>query len=325
MKAKMPLAITWFAHRRTDSLCQKLGWTYLVIDTHSRGLIRYVELSFRTIVSLVRRRPRVVVAQNPSLVLTLLCIALRPALRFRLVVDAHNEAIRPYLHTGIFIVWATRVCHQCADLTIVTNRPLAETVIRAGGKAYVLPDPIPRSPEVSVTPSREGGFLIAVISTFARDEPLSEVFGAASLLPGTFHFRVTGNVKHLEPALRAKAPENVIFTGFLSEADYWGLLFECDAVVDLTKMPDCLVCGAYEAVGARKPLVLSDSRVARDWFGDAATYVDNVATAIAESVLRIHAESATWRRRSELANTRIQSSWEKLGDELRVAIRTLER
>ena len=53
---------------------------------------------------------------------------------------------------------------------------------------------------------------------------------------------------------------------------------------------DCLVCGAYEALAAGKPLVLSRTRALRDYFGTAALLTDNTIDGIAASVERAYAE-----------------------------------
>lgn len=322
----IPVAIAWFWHRRTHQLCQRMNWRHLVLETPRTGILRYATLSWRTILTLARDRPRFLVVQNPSMVLVLLCIALRPMLRFRLVVDAHNEAVSPYLFSSFFIRWAARFCLRAADLTIVTNGALARTVAEAKGTPAILPDPLPQPPASEGEPPPPAGFTVVIVSTFARDEPLAEMLAAAkSLQEDGFLFKVTGNPRKLPEELRAQSPANVSFTGFLPEAEYWDLLRGSDAILDLTLMPNCLVCGAYEAVAVRRPLVLSDGAAAREWFGEAASYVGNDAGAIAAGLRDVRQRHQELERRIPAEAERIEARWIALSEDLAATLHALRR
>src|SRR5690606_17758823 len=52
-------------------------------------------------------------------------------------------------------------------------------------------------------------------------------------------------------------------------------------VLDLTLKPNCLVCGAYEALAAHRPMVLSDNPATVDLFGKVAVFP---RTAAAEDI-----------------------------------------
>jgi hypothetical protein len=137
------LAITWFHHRRMEGLCEGLG-----IELHTlvskRGRVgRYIELIRRTLALLSQRRPKVLLVQNPSFVLTAFALAMRPWFGYRLVVDAHNEAVEPYILTQGWYRRLTALLLRRADATIVTNRWLSAQVAAVGGHPFVLPDPIP--------------------------------------------------------------------------------------------------------------------------------------------------------------------------------------
>lgn len=312
------VALTWFAHRRTESLCRRFGWSYWVIETRSTGLVRYLRLAPRTILRLARMRPQVLVVQNPSLVLTTLCVLLRPFFRYRLVVDAHNEAVRPFAFRNAPLLWLSRLCLRRADVTIVTNEALAHVVQAAGGTPFVLPDPLPEPPPGPAAGESHAGLTVAVISTFAADEPLEEIVSAASRLQGAAEFSITGNLRRLRQSLREQASANVKFTGFLAESEYWALLRNCDVVIDLTLKPDCLVCGAYEAVAVGKPVILTDSTASRAWFGDAAIYVHNDADSIARALRDVSERIEYWTSKVSAAAPGIERAW----DERRSALRS---
>ena len=303
------LALSWFDHRRTRGLCAGLGIELALVDTRYRGLRRYLTLGLRTLALLIRRRPRVLLVQNPSLVLSALVLVLRPLLGFRVVIDAHNEAVEPYENPQGWIKSLSRWVIRRADLTIVTNRQLALNVTAQGGTPFVLPDLIPQPPAAREPGARNPQFHVALIATFAKDEPIAPIFEAVRELP--LQMSVTGNSSRLKGEVAALAPANVHFTGFLEETDYWALLRAVDAVVDLTLKPDCLVCGAYEALAVGKPMLLSDNAASIELFGDSAVFTDNTKQGIREGLERlmrnvVHLQTAALRKREEL-----RSEWQR--------------
>lgn len=147
------------------------------------------------------------------------------------------------------------------------------------------------------------------------DEPVAEVFAAARMLPDVT-FYVTGNSKRVGARLQAEKPENVILTGFLPESDYSGLLQNVDGLVILTKSPNILNCGAYEALATGKPAVISDWPQMRRCFRRGFIYADNTTKGIAAAVEKMLDEQITLTReivtmRSELV-TRRQPEFQKL-------------
>ena len=236
----------------------------------------------RTLRLLLTRSFSVIVAQNPSIVLTTLLVCLRPLRRYRLVVDAHNEAITPFVHDVAVVRALSRWLMRRACLTIVTNAELSERVRRARGRSFVLPDPLPMVPPHLPAGTTRPTYVV-VVCTFAPDEPLGEIFAAAQALPRV-HFKVTGNAQRCAPALIASKPANVELTGFLDEHSYWALLAASQAVVDLTSMPDCLVCGAYEALALGVPMILTDNPAGRRLFGQIAVFADMAPAEIAAAI-----------------------------------------
>jgi glycosyltransferase involved in cell wall biosynthesis len=307
------LALTWFDHRRTTELCEGLRIELLSLTTRRRGLARYLELAMRTLPAIARRRPKAVLVQNPSLILAVLMALLRPFFRYRLVVDAHNEAVEPYINRTHHVRWLTHWALRAANLTIVTNSYLAQTVQRLGGQPFVLPDRVPRPPQLKQR-TLAGDFPLLLISTFAPDEPLREVMEAVR---GTdWALYVTGNHKKASAELLAAAPPNVIFTGFLSESEYWEHMAACGAVIDLTTMPNCLVCGGYEAAALAKPLLLTHSPAAVDLFGDAAVFTDNSPQDIRRALHDLRSRAAELSVRMRERHQALDREWQTRADDL---------
>jgi len=305
------LALTWTEHRRTTGLCAGLDLELVVIRAKNRGALRYLFASVRTIALLLRRRPDVLLVPNPSLVLATLAILLRPILRYRLVVDAHNEAVVPFIHQQCWLRRVSRWVVSKADLTIVSNRLLAAAVEEQGGRPFTLPDRIPEPPIASVGMASvgklQGAFNAVLISTFAPDEP---VLGVLEAVRGTsIDLYVTGDCCKLGPSTRQNVPRNVHLTGFLPEAEYWKLLRSADAIVDLTLMENCLVCGAYEALALGKPMLLSNNRASVEFFGDSALYTDNAPDDIRRMLGQVQSEHGRLVRGAAVKRAELVVSW----------------
>jgi glycosyltransferase involved in cell wall biosynthesis len=301
------LAIAWTAHRRTTGLCAGLGLELIVLRTDLRGPARFLPLSLRTAVLLLRRRPRILLVPNPSLVLSVLAVSLRPVLRYRLVVDAHNEAVVPFIHQGRWLQRLSRWVLRRADLTLVTNRALAAVVETQGGQAFTLPDPIPQAPS-PLSPSRlQGEFNAVLISTFAPDEPVADVFEAVRGL--SIDLYVTGDHRKLDPVAAKSLPSNVHLTGFLPEVEYWKLLQSADALIDLTLMDNCLVCGAYEALSAGKPMLLSNNVASIELFGDSALYTNNAPNHIRRMLEQLREERGRLENAVSVKRAELTALW----------------
>jgi glycosyltransferase involved in cell wall biosynthesis len=262
-------------------------------------------------------RPKVVLVQNPSLILAVLTALVRPLFGYKLVVDAHNEAVEPYINRSRIVLAFTSWVLRRADLTIVTNRYLAQTVVAAGGNPFVLPDRIPR-PLQHERKELAGSFRLLLIATFAPDEPLAAVIDAVRDTPYSLY--VTGNHRKAPPELLAQALPNVTFTGFLSEADYWAHLAACDAVVDLTTMPNCLVCGGYEAASLAKPLLLTRSPAAVDLFGEAAVFTDNSTADIRRALEELRSRAVDLAARMQKRHHELDREWRTSADSLGPAL-----
>ncbi len=293
--------ISWSAHRRTSGLCAAWDLPLHVIP-HARGRVlhrlRWFEQAGRTLALLRRTRPSILFVQNPSLVLATLALSTRRFFGYSLIVDAHNEGVRPFMRPGRFVAWLTRRLLKGADATIVTNPALEKDVTAAGGRALVLPDRLPEPELPAKAAAMNKATLIAVISTFLPDEPVAAIMAAAATLPEV-QFAFTGDVRRFRHR-DIELPSNVRLTGYLADKAFWKLLAQADVICDLTLKPDCLVCGAYEALALAKPMVLSDNPATREIFGSAAVLTDNSAASIACAV----ATAVEQRERLE-ANARV--------------------
>jgi glycosyltransferase involved in cell wall biosynthesis len=212
-----------------------------------------------------------------------LAVLTRRLFGYYLVVDAHNEGVRPFHRPGALVRWFTRGVLKRADATIVTNAALVQDVAAAGGRPLVLPDRLPEPPPLPLKHEiTDDAPHVVVIATFWGDEPIAAIIEAAATMPEV-RFAFTGDARKFDKT-GTELPPNVRLTGFLPDSAFWQLLAQAVVVCDLTLKSDCLVCGAYEALAVGKPMVLSDNPATRESFGPAAVLTGSAPDEIAQAV-----------------------------------------
>lgn len=274
--------ITWEEQRRTEELARLLGVKLHKLIYKGPYYLKVLVNSLGTLKLILAERPSTLIVQNPSMSLAALACLLKPA-GYRLVVDRHSNFKFHTAGSGspkykAFHV-LSRYTVRKADLTIVTNQFLKDVVDSWGGRGFILQDAIPSMP-LKGNKKLKGSFNIAYPCSFDSDEPVKEVLEAAASLPAGAVVHITGNPSKLSQALRAKAPANVVFTGFLSEAEYQTLINSSDLVYALTTQDHTLLCCAYEALSAGKPMVLSNKDGLREYFGKGRVLADNSPASI---------------------------------------------
>ena len=161
------------------------------------------------------------------------------------------------------------------------------------------------TPPMLSTRRLQEDFNVVPIATCAPDAVLAAVHGV------DLELYVSGVSRKLDLAAAQSVLANVHFTGLLDEAEYWRLLQTADAVIDLTLMDNCLVCGAYEALAVRKPMFLSNNLSGMELFGASVPDTDNRAGDIRRSPERqkgerAHVRAAAVPERIELAASRVE-------------------
>jgi glycosyl transferase family 1/glycosyl transferase family 4 len=310
------VVVTWCAFQpRTQALAAALGATVCNISHAPHGRqawlpLRYLIDAVRTWRALSAARPRAVIVITPP-VFSPLTGWLWCALHRRpLVVDCH---------TGTFHDprwrWARRI-HRAllrrARAALVHSEEDELLVNGWGARVLLLPDDLPRAtphPDPPPQGGREkatphpdpppqgGREKIVIAGRLDDDEPVAEVLEAASLLPDV-EVRFTGNPDRLPAAVRAGAPSNAVFTGFLPWATFMSELASADLVGVFTTDPHVMSRAAFEAVGLGRPLVLSDSAGLRRRFGAAALFCENTAGDLAQALRQALLEQASLTERS---------------------------
>lgn len=268
---------------RSKVLAKEMN-AYLSIHSRCEGyarlrVFRYFLAAFGTVHCIIMKKPRVIVAQCPSIILVFLLTCLRRMIRFRFVIDLHSLIVD---REGI----VNRLLFFCllrADVVIVTNVTYRNKIASKLGNVkniMILPDKIPVIDRASERKLLIGVYNVLYTGGFSSLDPGDELLLAAKSLPETYHVYVTGKRR----SALIELPSNCTYTGYLTSIEYQSLLRSVDVVVILTRNEYSLVCGGYEALAAGKPMVLSDTPVLRAYFDKGVVYTKNDASHIAEAI-----------------------------------------
>lgn len=233
--------------------------------------------------------------------------------------DAHNESVQPFISKSKTMLYLTNRALASSDLVIVTNPFLAELAKKQSTNVFILPDPLPKYMTESVE-RVQSEFTVAVICTCAPDEPIREILAAAEMLTDGFEFQFSGKRQLFFEQFGEDLPPNVSLTGFLPTDEYMKWLACSNAVLDLTEMPDCLVCGAYEAIAECTPMILSDNLENRSLFGSCALITDNRAENISDAVRLAKDNTQMLIKKTKAFGKKYGQQWEKTAKELNAII-----
>ena len=257
------LFITWTPEWRTERLAEGFGGTSLLPAPFARKWpwpLRYVTQAIATTWHVVRRRPQLVSFQNPPPLTGLVLVVLSRMLRFDVWADCHSAPwLDPlWMRFDRLNRWVLARCRgglfHNLEMLEEHGRETPEAILSWTPPLCDLHDPVAAAAAGSHP-------YVVVVCSWSRDEPIEEVLTAARLLPDV-PFKVTGNAPD---DMRAGAPDNVTFTGYLAVPDYWKLLQGAATVMCMTRYPKTMQQGIAEALEAGVFGVSSNTQTMRDW------------------------------------------------------------
>lgn len=269
--------------------------------------LRYLLMTFHTFILVLIRRPRVVFVMNQPIFLPLILFVLSRITGVRYVLDSHSGLFnKPQWRWSLPVM---KYVYRASLFSIVTNESHRKLTESWGARVVVL-GALSVGDEPVEPFDRPEEPCIAVIGTFAADEPLEEMMQASRDLPDV-RFFVTGALKNAPRQLIEKAPQNVTFTDYQPRAKYVGLVQAMDAAMILVKNDDVMQRGAYEAMSWGIPIITSDWGVLRENFYRGAAFVDNSPEDIIRAVREVLGNLD--RYKSEIAELRRErrEKWEE--------------
>ena len=244
-------------------------------------LLQYLVLWVRTQGLLCSEQPKVVWCQLPQAPLLSAAIWRRRWIdpNLMVVADCHNP-----MFAGPWVRWpGLPGLLNRADLVVVHTEPVAELARAVGVTPSLLrvlsdaPAAISDAHPTSVAPSRP---YVLFLTGFNSDEPIAELQQAARLAPDIL-FCVTGDLRRAAGRHDVRAsPPNMRFLGFLDPEVLDAVIRGASAMLCLTKNNHEQSSSVSEAVGAGRPLVVSDTPVLRAMLPQGAIFVstDNPAS-----------------------------------------------
>ena len=311
---KKGIWITWELQRRNRGISSYLSWPLYEILSGKTRIIRYASSILNTIFIIYKEKPKYLVTQNPSIILSSLVNIIKPLFKFVHIIDAHNSGLYPKEGKSKILMAISRWLQRGADITIVTNDALKNTVDLNGGNAFVLPDKIPIAPKVKKM-DLQGKFKFACISSFGKDEPYQNILDAGRIVGNDTYIYLTG--KYEGKISNSQVPSNCKLLGYLNEQDFWSLLYSVDGIIDLTKRENCLVCGAYEGLAVGKPLILSGTQAIMSYFNKGCIYVSNSNESIASGIENFIEQKEHLEREIHKLRNNLENEWVILMENLK--------
>lgn len=277
-------------------------------------ILEYLRKFFATLFILFTKKPDVVWIQLPPLpALTAAAIyKLFSLKKVRLVGDCHNSMLRSPWATFPTAIWHLNFCdvllvHNLEQLTVIKEMGVKSPVEVLEDAPATMRFQVERKLDFNIKPK------ILFPASFSEDEPIAEVFAAAELIP-EMEFYITGNIQRATGRHDlSKRPSNVILTGFLSLNDFEQLFSTCDVILGFTKYEGIQLSVCNEAVGAGKPMVLSQTKILQSLFYKGSEFVDSSDPASIAKGCRLVVENneAYSKAVKELCLERV-SDWRKL-------------
>jgi len=274
--------------RRSQYFAQALGIKlHNVYFTQRRGafyaIVKYPIQALQTIWLLMRVRPQLVFVQDPPTPAALVVWFCGLFLNIKYIIDTHTQR---KLLVDYDILWRIRrFVGKRAMTNIVTNDYLAGLLQEWDAPNIVIGDPaLPFAKTVNKKQLDEG-FTVLWINVAAVDEPRHIVQAAARQL-SHITFYITGDYDRKAElrSFKQESPENMIFTGYTPDDEYYQLLKSVDVAITLTTRDHTLQAGACEAMWLGRPIITSNWEILRDYFPHGTLFVDNTTESLIEAL-----------------------------------------
>ncbi|MEM3833402.1 MAG: hypothetical protein QW128_07435 [Thermoprotei archaeon] len=256
---------------RTKLLAKAIG----VDIVFYKSKVLYVDSAVRTLVHLLRVKPKAVLLQLPQGPLLLLIVFVKRILGFRVIVDAHSGFLVHEDLKNLFLNFPFKGLLRYVDLIIVHNYYASALLPRnVLDKTIVVYDPWYVIEEMSKEYCKgvEQNYIV-IPASYALDEPLHEFLEAYIECKPPIKLVVTGNwMKRRD--LYKEYRYHVIFTGYLPVEKYYKLLCECRGVLTGTKREYTALMSAWEAITFSKPLAVNYTKTLAQLYKGYAVFYD---------------------------------------------------
>lgn len=226
-----------------------------------------------------QNKPNFIVAQSPPI------FSVIPAsiTGIPYIIDAHNPLFQVKMWKKLPL---SRYFIQKSGAVIVHNSEILQLAEKMypSVKLFNIADPIEFISASSNRQRKEKQILI--ISSFDPwDEPVELIVECIKELP-EFTFIITADINKLSTELNLELQQinNVVLTGFLPIKEYHDVLCSSLAALVLTTSDATQPSGACEALSSDTQLIISQTSLTQELFGEWAILVDNSKESITQAI-----------------------------------------
>jgi len=250
--------------------------------------VKYPIQAIKTFVKLVKTRPSVVIVQNPPIFAALTCLIYNKNYRVKIIVDHHsiwsmgefikNQIVKSFVNPVLIPV--EKFCIKNADLnTTYADNWEYELTKMGAKKALTIYDFVdekwPKDADFSVMEgfSKDKKIVVMPCGGHVLERP-DILIEACRDLNATV--AITGEKKYLQRHIaraRELKAENVVFTGFLPDRQYRGLIAACDFAANISKQPYGIPHVLTEALASKRPIIIGKNPAVEKLLGENCPFI----------------------------------------------------
>jgi glycosyltransferase involved in cell wall biosynthesis len=276
---------------------------------------------WRTYQRLKRIQPKLIVSQHThpyASIVTAYYSSNNKHCRF--ILDCHNG---PFIDTP-WTLWPFKKINQAlyrkAAINLVHNQGIGSYVtesLKLTGHFHILHDRIPEPSTHTIDQANNPNFVVPL--SWSRDEPIELLIQAIKHCPNyTFHLTGKSRMKNLD------LPNNALLAGYLEDIDFDRLLQQATGVIALSNRNHVLTRASQEALAYGKPLIISDTPTAREYYRAAAIYTENSKTSITAACHTLIANEKEISTHTKIRRSELLKEWDEELSKLEAELTRLE-
>jgi hypothetical protein len=252
--------------RRSELLAQALDGKLLFFKDN----LPYVRATIKTLISVIRQKPQVLLLQLPQGPLLLEAYFLKKLVGCKIIADVHTGFLLNTDWKGLILNAPFVKLLSLADAVVAHNEAQLDIIPKnVKNKTVVVYDPwylITTKDKIN----KQENYMVFPAS-FAPDEPLEEVIEAVNTSKQPLKLYITGNWKR-SPELKKYASKKIQFTGFLSNQEFNDLLAGASAIITGTTREYTTMMSAWEAIAHNKPLAVTATKTLKTMYSHYAVF-----------------------------------------------------
>ena len=261
------------------------GWDYSVFyRVRLLSPFRYMVQGIRTFLKLVESQPEVVVVQNPPIFAALTCLIYNWFYAVKVVVDHHsiwsmggfikNPVLKSFIH------WVEQFCVGNVDLNTTYADDWESELKKMGAERTLtvydfVDEQWAQDADFSILERLRGKGKVVVMPcgghVLERPDLLIEALkdvDATVVITGERRFLE----RHVARA-RELGAENVVFTGFLPDGQYRGVIAGCDFAANISEQPFGIPHMVTEALASKRPVIVGENPALAKLLGNDCPFV----------------------------------------------------